>query len=141
MIRLLVAWWQMSEAFAGRLTEPRRDPESADQAMCEIVSSSRLFALAHRLIATLALAWRWSLARQVARSIERTWRGWPPTSRVRFVGRCISSAAITVLLLQTVESPQGAPFRWIVPLAVGIGGLLTELLAASVVRRGKFGRG
>jgi len=141
MIQRLFGWWRVSEAIASQLTEPHRDVVASDAAVFEMIHSSRLFAIARKLNLTLALAWRWSWVRQVLRAVDRTWHGWSLTDRLRFVGRCTSSAAFIALLLQTVESAQGAPFRWILPLALGIGGALAELFAAPIVRNWKRERG
>jgi hypothetical protein len=115
MIQRLFGWWRVSEAIASQLTEPRRDVVASDAAVFEMIHSSRLFAIAEKLNLTLAPAWRWSWVRQMLRAVDHTWHGWPLTDRLRFVGRCTSSAALVVLLLQTVESAQGAPFRSILP--------------------------
>jgi hypothetical protein len=141
MIPRLFGWWRVSEAIAGQLTEPRRDVVESDEAVFEMIHSSRLFAIVQKLDLTLALAWRWSWVRQVSIAADRTWHDWSVTDRLRFVGRCVSCAALIVLLLQTVESAQGAPFRWILPLAFGIGGVLAELFAAAIIRRWKRERG
>jgi hypothetical protein len=134
MIRRLFGWWRVSESIAGQLTEPRRDALASDAAVLEMIQSSRLFSIVQALNLTVASAWRSSRVREVSRSAERMWLACPRTDRLRLLGRCTWSAAVTVLVLQTVESPQGAPFRWMLPLALGIGGILAELAAAPFVR-------
>ena len=126
---------------AGRLTKPHRDVAGADAAVHETIQSSRIFAIADAMNRTVARAWQDSRVRQASESIARSWLGCPQLDRLRLVGRIISAAAVTALVLQAVESPQGAPFRWMLPLALGVGGLLAELGAAPILRTRERRRG
>ena len=72
--------------------------------------------------------------------VVRAWHAWAVTDRVHVVGRCMWSAAITALLLQTLESPQGAPFRRMVPMVLAISGLVTEIFAVSIGRSARLER-
>ena len=134
MIQRLLGWWRFSEALAGRLAEPHRNPPVSDAPVLEVIRSSRLFAIAQELGATVACAWRSSRVRRLSESVERIWRAGSRTDRFRRVGRCASAAAVAVLFLQTIESAQGAPFRWILPLAFGMIGVLTEWAAGPIAR-------
>jgi hypothetical protein len=134
-------WWQAAEEMAGRLTTPHCDVAGADAVAHEMIQSSRIFAIADAVNRTVARAWQDSAVRRLSESVERTWLGRPRLDRLRLVGRIISAASVTVLVLQSVESPQGAPFRWMLPLALGVGGLLAELGAAPILRTRERRRG
>ena len=134
MITRLFGWWRVSEAIASQLTEPRRDVVASDAAVLEMIQSSRIFAVADAVNQTLARALRDSRVRRVWESVARTWLECPRLDRLRLLGRMTWAAAVTALVLQAFESPQGAPFRWMLPLALGVGGLLAELAASPLLR-------
>jgi hypothetical protein len=134
MIQRLFGWWRFSEALAGRLAQPHRNTLVSDAAVWEVIRSSRVFSVAQEVVATVAWAWRSSRVRRLSESVECLWRAGSDTDRVQRVGRCASAAAVTVLFLQTIESAQGAPFRWMLPLAFGVAGVLTELASGPLAR-------
>jgi hypothetical protein len=134
MIERLLGWWRFSKALAGRLGEPRPNSPAADAAVSEMIRSSRLFSAAQALGAAVACAWRASRVRRWSESVQRMWRNGSHSDRISQVGRCAWTAAVTVLLLQTIEIAPGAPFRWILPLAIGVAGALTESAAGPMAR-------
>jgi len=130
----LFRWWQVAEAMAGRLAEPRRDVVAADADVHEMVAASRIFEVADAGSRTVARAWQDSRVRRISESVASTWLECPRLKRLRVRGRMTWAAAVTALVLQAFESPQGAPFRWMLPLALGVGGLLAELAAVPLLR-------
>jgi hypothetical protein len=136
----LFGWWRFSEGLAARIAHPRRDLVAADAAAWEIIQSSGLLRIVRAWNVTVARAWPSSRVGRSWAAIKRIWLTCERADRLRAAGRCASTASLTVLLLQTIESGQGAPFRWILPLAFGVVGLVVELAAAPILRRAKRGR-
>jgi hypothetical protein len=132
--RPLFGWWRFTEGVAASLTSPRTDIETADAAVRAAIRDSWLFAFSQHIVAAFARAWRTSTSRRVVERASSMWQGWWPAGRVRAVGAVIAVAMATALLLERLESPLDGPRRWILPVIVGLLGLVIAAAADPIAR-------
>jgi hypothetical protein len=113
--------WVAAEALVSSAVAPRESADEDARAL-NAVRSSRLVRAIDRVLVTILVAWRHSIASaifgQVARRVtERTASG-----RVRLAGGLTASASATVLVAHRL-TPRPEPLTWIVPalfLVVGV---------------------
>jgi len=134
MNRRWFAWWFFAEEVVAHLANPRTDVSAADADVRAAIRTSRLFASVQTFVDAAEAAWRTAYIRGAVEPVARVWRECSPGGRMRAIGACTSVAAATVLVLQTVESPEAGPFRWILPVAFGLLGAAVAAAADPIAR-------
>jgi hypothetical protein len=134
MNRALFGWWTFATAVVSGLTTPRSDIAALDREAADVVRASRLYGRADAAYEALARAWFDSRARVYARAFATAWPHASPADAIRSAAWCTVAAAGTVLLLQTIESAEDGPYRWVLPLAVAVTAALVARGADALAR-------
>jgi hypothetical protein len=132
--RRLFGWWRFAEGVAASLTTPRTEVATADADVRAAIRESRLFAASQTMVDAVGRSWRESMTGRVVERASSMWGEWLPASRVRAVGVCIAIAMTTALLLENLESSLDGPLRWVLPMSVGVLGVVVAVGAESIAR-------
>jgi hypothetical protein len=134
MNRALFGWWTFATAVVSRLTTPRSDIAALDREAVDVIRASRVYGRADAGYAALARAWFGSRARTGAVAFATAWPRASAADTIRSAAWCTVAAASTVLLLQTIESAEDGPFRWVLPLVVAVTAALVARGADALAR-------
>jgi hypothetical protein len=134
---LLLRAWLLAEAAARQLSSPPTDRGAADREVHQVVVASRLFHAAEATRTMLQRAWRESRLRGAAQIVAAGWPDSGAGERLRRTGACMATAAVTVFLLQLIETGEDAPFRWILPVVFAVTGAAMALAADAIARAWK----
>jgi peptidoglycan/LPS O-acetylase OafA/YrhL len=134
MGRPLLKAWLVAEGLTRRLVSPPGDAAGVDRDVRDVIAGSLLFRSVDAMSTAVGRAWRDSWPRRTAEFVACAWSRGALSERIRRTGGCVAVASLTVLLLQTVQSGEDTPFRWILPLVLGLGGVVALVAPDPIAR-------